>query len=260
MTRVLVVKKPEAKKPAMQGRGVVGTVVMWPIDGVKPNPWNPNRMTPFMRDALRQGFENDGWLASQALLVWATDEEGVAKNLIIDGEHRWTMAREMGIPDAPMVFLEGLTESKAKALTIKMNSKRGEFVVDKLGELLRSIEDDLDTPNLAKEFGIEDDDLMKLMATVSDIDPAAVVAATEPPSDATAPTERAPKSDPNELDDTDDEDGEAPPRMVQLFLDAANIDRFNKLVAKLGKAYGTETPTDTILTALEVAAKSKVAR
>ena len=44
---------------------IVGEVELVALDKVRPNGWNPNRMTPFMKESLRTGLETDGWLSSQ---------------------------------------------------------------------------------------------------------------------------------------------------------------------------------------------------
>lgn len=136
-------KKRAAKKAPASGSakralsGITGKVEVVRLDRVKPNPWNPNRMTQFLLDSTREGMRRRGWLASHALLVWGTDEKGVRRDLIIDGEHRWTCARDLEMQTGPMVFLDGVTERDATALTIELNQKRGEPVQDKLAEILR---------------------------------------------------------------------------------------------------------------------------
>jgi len=142
---------------------VVGEVVMRPLTDVKPNGYNPNRMTDFMKESLKQGLTSDGWLKSQALLIWGTDETGSRRDAIIDGEHRWTAATELGFPEGPMVFLDGVTESQAKALTIKMNQKRGEFDPIGLSELVRSIQYDFNDSPMDLSLGLGNDELVQLL-------------------------------------------------------------------------------------------------
>ncbi len=163
----MATRKKKAQ-PAIAGPRVVGVVVMHPLTAVKPNAWNPNAMTPFMKRSLRNGLEADGWLASQALLIWGTDERGGTKNQIIDGEHRWVIAVDMGFVEAPMVFLHGVTEAQAKALTIKLNGKRGEFTEEGLAALVRSIEVDLKVPDLGLDLGIENKILAKMLRVSAD--------------------------------------------------------------------------------------------
>lgn len=135
---------------------VVGKVEMKPIGFVKKNTWNPNRFTKEMLASLKHGLLTDGWLISQSLLVWGTDEKGKVKNIIIDGEHRWQVAMELGFKDGPMVFLHGLTEAQAKALTVKMDSKRGRFDEDLLMPLLRDLQPAyLDASSMVLDLGLD---------------------------------------------------------------------------------------------------------
>ena len=59
--------------------------IRWvPIGNVKPNAYNPNKMTPNERVLLRQSLLEDGW--TQPIV---TLKDGV----IVDGEQRWTAAQ-----------------------------------------------------------------------------------------------------------------------------------------------------------------------
>lgn len=224
---------------AMKPR-VVGEVQMLPIETVGKNDWNPNYMTPFEKESLKYGLEHDGWLASQALLVWGTDEKGTKKNIIIDGEHRYTVAKELGFKEAPMVLLKKLTQAQAKALTVKMNGKRGSFNQDELGALLRSIQYDLGDVNLSQDLGIQEEQLMKYLAD-QDVN---VNAAIDESGKVTGPegsTAGIPSSN---------------VRMIQLFLDDATHGEFSELIRRLATKFGTKTVTETTLEAVRRASHS----
>ena len=141
---------------------VRGKVVTFPLDKLKPNGWNPNVVTPEKMASIEYGFRTDGWLASQALLVWRKDDAGKIQNVIIDGEHRWKAARTVGLADGPVVFLDGVSETEAKALTIKLNQKRGEWDEDALGKLLREVQGS--SEDLGLDFGFDDKELGRLLA------------------------------------------------------------------------------------------------
>jgi hypothetical protein len=133
--------------------------VMAPLKSVKKNAWNPNRMNPFEKKSLEHGLRKDGWLASHALTIWRTDDKGETKNIIIDGEHRHEAALEIGFDMGPMVFLDGLTEAKAKEWTIKIDAKRGRFDDDALSLVLRDIEPAMDLESRSLDLGISSDRL-----------------------------------------------------------------------------------------------------
>src|SRR5271165_5435369 len=108
------------KKTENKSIRVVGEAKMLPLERFKPNGWNPNRMTPIMKKAFVHGLRTDGWLASQALLVLGKDDQGTQHDVIIDGEHRWSAALELGLLEGPVVVLDGLSIVQAKKLTIAM--------------------------------------------------------------------------------------------------------------------------------------------
>lgn len=218
-----------------------GSVEIRNLDDVKPNPWNPNRMSEEMKASLKHGFINDGWLVSQALLIWGTDEEGKSHNVIIDGEHRWTIAKELAMPEGPMVFLTGLSEVKAKALTIKMNQKRGEFVDELLANVLKDIEGELGSDDMALDLGFDDETIMELMA-----EPAQEIAAGEGTGHQ-AETQRGFKA---EIGEASMRSAGTHVRLTQLFFDVDQHTTFTERVKILAGKYGTSNVTETVLKAV----------
>jgi hypothetical protein len=147
---------------------ITGSMVLAPLNGVKPNNWNPNRMTEFQVASTRDGLMRDGWLAAYALLVWGTDEKGRERNIIIDGEHRWRIACELGFTEGPMVFLHGVTEKRAKEMTIELDNKRGRFDNVALRDLIVDIGVD---DGLAFRLGFDDETFNALMKPVNILPP-----------------------------------------------------------------------------------------
>lgn len=231
---------PRTRKPKKVATiQVRGEVVSRKLDSVKPNPWNPNTMSEDMKESLLYGLKRDGWLASQALLVWGTDETGVRQDLIIDGEHRWIAATGEGLVKGPMVFLDGLTEVEAKALTIKMNQKRGEWNPEMLAGVVKELDLALETDDLALDLGLGDDFVMEMLsAPAIDLEG----------KDGTKPTAPEPGG-------TGMPSGSSHVKQVQLFFDAKQKQEWDELLAALGKAHGTSNASDTVLAGLRDAVK-----
>lgn len=223
------------KKPVDQGPRVVGTVVSTALDKVKPNTWNPNTMDTFTRDSLKQGLSSDGWLSSQALLIWGKDEKGKQRNIIIDGEHRFHVAQELGFAEGPMVFLNGMSEMQAKALTIKMNQKRGKWDEDLLTTLVREIQQALPAENLGLELGIQQEALMMMLAE----QPVHIDVDAPEETDGVAGPEGSSTGIPS-----------SSVRMVQLFFDDALHAEFNERVRQMATKFKTKTVTDTVMEAI----------
>ena len=221
--------------------GIVGRPELVPLDRVKPNKWNPNRMTERMRAGLRKSLE-DGWLSSAALLVLGTDDTGTKHNIIIDGEQRWTVAKDMGFKRAPMVFVNGWSLARAKAFTIKANQLRGEWDEASLSDLLRDIQFDFED-NIGLELGFADEDIMRLLA-----EPAEEVEgnaeAGGPAPIAGTNTFTPIKGDSAQLDHV---------KLVQLFLSTEQHEEFRSSCEALAKAYGTANITDTVFRAVREA-------
>ncbi len=235
LKKVPATKEPTVLTPA--GARVRGEHKVSSIESVKPNPWNPNEMDEFTRKSLEVGFQEDGWVASQPLLIWRTDEKGKLRNLIIDGEHRWAVGKALGFKKVPMVFLDNLPETQAKALTVKMNQKKGKWNEEKLGILVREIQFGFPDNNLALSLGIEQDTLMVLMAQAPDALALNVDAPVGPEGSSTG----MPSSN---------------VKMVQIFLDDKPHPEFTEAIRRLAVVYKTKDVTETVLEAIRRAARS----
>lgn len=213
-----------AKKTSrLKGNSLVGDVVHIPRDSVRPNPWNPNVVAPEMLEALRFDLETNGWLVSQAMTVWNTDERGRKQGLILDGEHRWTLAA--GMKKVPAVLLDGLTEAQAKALTLKLAQRRGHFDVDQLADIVRSLQRSSEVSSeLALHLGYSDDYIAELTR------PAAPPASMAPPPAASTNSNV---------------------KMVPLFFSAEQHAEFDALVVSLGKRWKIDNVTDTVARAVQ---------
>lgn len=150
------------------GAHLTGDVVDRPLDDVRPNDWNPNELEPHKVETIRRGFQTVGWLRSDSLLVWGTDEKGERRDLIINGEHRWKIARELGMKVGPMVALDGLTRAEAAELTVMLDQGRGRWNPEKLGPLLKYIEEQRkladrfeSVDDLATELGFRGSELLE---------------------------------------------------------------------------------------------------
>lgn len=104
----------EVKKVMVRGEQ---TVVL--VEQLGPNPWNPNRQTDFIFEKEKASIEEFGFI--DPILVRVKD----GNYQIIDGEHRWKAAKEMGLRDVSIISLGEIPDHVAKKLTIIMNETRG---------------------------------------------------------------------------------------------------------------------------------------
>jgi hypothetical protein len=139
MGRVTERAKDRAEGDEAAIAGIVGGEVrIRRLDLFAPNPWNPNGMEPEEFEALKAGLRLKGWVRSDALLVWGANEDGIVQNLIINGEHRWRGALEIGMEYGPVVTLDGISREEAVQWTIRLDKARGRFDPAKLNLTLRN--------------------------------------------------------------------------------------------------------------------------
>lgn len=132
-------------------------IVYVPIDFVKPNSYNPNRQEDREFELLKQSMREDGFTAP---IVVQKDT-----NEIVDGEHRWRAARDIGIKEIPVVYTT-MTLEQMRISTLRHNRATGSEDVDLATDLLRDLRE-LGALDWAQEaLGIDDDQLQKLIDDV----------------------------------------------------------------------------------------------
>lgn len=107
------------------------------IKRIRPNPWNPNRMSPHTRDKLAANMRAFGFI--DPILVRSGNENGPFPDggyEIIDGEQRWTVAQEVGLKKVKITDIGNLSDSSAKVLTINFNDMRGKHDRDALANIV----------------------------------------------------------------------------------------------------------------------------
>ena len=109
---------------------------------LRPNPWNPNRMSPETAAKLASEIRRKGIILP---LVVRPIENYFQ---IIDGEHRWLAAQKLGMAAMPCIVAE-LDESEARLKTIQLNRLRGEDEPELLARLLRELAADLAIEDLS---------------------------------------------------------------------------------------------------------------
>lgn len=98
-----------------------------------PNPWNPNRMTAQMYAKLLESMQLYGPI--DPLLV---RENGYFYE-IIDGEHRFRVASDLGHEEFDCVNLGKIDDATAKKLTVIANELHGQADPTQMGDLLAEI-------------------------------------------------------------------------------------------------------------------------
>lgn len=138
-----------------------------PVDAVKPNSYNPNRQTDKDFDLLLRSMREDGF--TQPIIVHADSK------MIVDGEHRWRAARELGLPEVPVVFVD-MSDEQMRVSTLRHNRARGSEDVDRGAQVLRDLRE-LGALEWAKDSLAIDDKELEMM--LEDVDAAQQLAADD---------------------------------------------------------------------------------
>lgn len=87
-------------------------------------------MTAFMYSKALESIEEFGFVDP----ITCT-----ADYVIIDGEHRWKAARDLGYAKVPVTVIDGLTDDGYRKLTVVLNELRGQADPTKLSDLLSNL-------------------------------------------------------------------------------------------------------------------------
>jgi len=104
------------------------------IDEIMPNPWNPNVQDKATFEKEKKSIQELGMLGS--ILV----RDYFGKYQILDGEHRWKAAKELGYTEMTVETMGEISDQQAKFLTIHLNNLRGKDDVFKRAAILKELE------------------------------------------------------------------------------------------------------------------------
>lgn len=137
------------------------------VGSIKPNKYNPNRQDETHFEMLQKSIEDDGF--TQPIVVNRKTSE------IVDGEHRWRIAKKIGYEKVPVVFVN-MTDEQMRISTLRHNRARGQEVPELTAQVLKELEQ-LGALDLAKE-GLFLTDL-EVERMLEEADAAATLAAEE---------------------------------------------------------------------------------
>ena len=128
------------------------TIEMVPIGELKPDPFNPRRISDAELEALTRSLREFGFVAP----VVARRED----KTVIGGHQRILPARKLGLTEVPVIFVE-LPLEQARLLNLALNKISGDWDQDLLGRMLKGLRD---VPALALSLsGFSGEELDKLL-------------------------------------------------------------------------------------------------
>jgi len=125
------------------------------IDALSENDYNPNVVTDDDMVKLRGNIAMFG-IRQPIIARKNPDKEGTY--VIVDGEHRWSIAKELGLKIVPVV-VEELSREEAMLETISMNKFRGENDSMKLGKVLKELRGHFTDSILLERLGYTEEEL-----------------------------------------------------------------------------------------------------
>jgi ParB/RepB/Spo0J family partition protein len=125
-----------------------------------PNPWNPNRQNEHEFTMLCNSMAEHGF--TQPIMVFDFQDHLT----IVDGEHRWRAAMQLGITPIPYVKMP-MDEKQARIATLGMNRARGSEDIELATEVLRDLERLGALDWAADTLDIGDDELQRLLADIA---------------------------------------------------------------------------------------------
>lgn len=142
-------KKPKEGQVAFfdgaNGSKIRGEYHVLDIDSIRPNAYNPNQVPPFVFEKLKDNIRKGGF--TDPIFVRSGDDNGKFEDglyEIVDGEHRWRAATDLGMVRIPVIDLGIVSDNEAKTLTITFNELKGRPDEDALAALVTGIGIDSD--------------------------------------------------------------------------------------------------------------------
>ncbi|TLG76682.1 ParB N-terminal domain-containing protein [Culicoidibacter larvae] len=132
-------------------------VVLADINDVYANDYNPNIMAKPEKELLKTSILNNGFCFP---IVVIQDEDN--KYCLIDGFHRFLIAKELKMPQIPVVILDH-DISKRISATVQFNRARGTHQSLSMSKLVvQLIQNGKNDDEIAQELGMDKDEVLRL--------------------------------------------------------------------------------------------------
>ncbi len=105
------------------------TVTYQKVSSLNPAPYNPRKWSEDAIKQLAESIQKFGFV--DAILVNSAENR---KNIVIGGHFRLKVAKDLGIKEVPVVYIDIPDEDREKELNIRLNKNTGEFDYTLLSE------------------------------------------------------------------------------------------------------------------------------
>lgn len=128
------------------------------VDTIVPNDWNPNVVPPELMEKVKRSLREFGMVAP---IIIRPRPDG--RYELIDGEHRWRIAKEEGLKEVPAIIVEGLSDVDAKRVSLALNRLHGEDDVVRLADLLTDLANYVSIDELCSILPYDQDTITTIM-------------------------------------------------------------------------------------------------
>ncbi len=140
-------------------------IVYAQLTEIKPNEYNPNRQSDADFDLLLRSITEDGFTQPIVAVRNDGDDAGQYPYTIVDGEHRWRAASQLGMAEVPLAVVP-MTLEQARIATLRHNRARGSEDIELATEVLRDLEK-LGALDWAQDsLALSDDELNRLLEDI----------------------------------------------------------------------------------------------
>lgn len=123
------------------------------LNKITPNDYNPNVVSGDILAKLRAEIGQKG--VCVPITVRKSGNDGY---LIVDGEHRWRVCKDLGWREMPCIIAD-FDDKEAKIKTLQLNYMRGSAVPLKLALLIHDLSKEIKLEDLAKRLPYEETQL-----------------------------------------------------------------------------------------------------
>jgi ParB family chromosome partitioning protein len=137
-------------------------IIQIPVDMLKANSWNVNRMSAAMLKKLTAYLKREGLVEPLVVRPHPT-QHGLYE--LLGGYHRWSICKdELGYETVPCVVVEGLDDRRAKILSVNLNSMTGETIPSLLSNLLHDLEQGMPLADLEMTLPYEAGEIVDFLS------------------------------------------------------------------------------------------------
>jgi len=188
-----------------------------------PNSWNTNIVSPDNEAKLEESIKRNGLFKP----VVVREVNGTYE--IIGGEHRWHIAKKIGLSEIPVVNLGQIDDKRAKEISVLDNARYGADDTLSFAELLKTLGD---VGELQSFLPFADEDLTTIFSStdiaLDDLDIDGNFESPGDQPDPEPPAAKAPKTH----------------TQMRFKVSLGDAERLTALIAKTMKAQGFTTQDD----------------